>query len=150
MATDISLLLVEDNAADALLVRRAFQKANIQCHINVVTNGEEAIAYLRGEGAYADREQFPLPSLVLLDLKLPRKSGFDVLSSVRQHPSLRRLPIVVLTSSREIRDVNRAYELGANSYVAKVADPLNMTDLMKTIHRYWTVINEGPSINHNE
>jgi CheY-like chemotaxis protein len=144
------MLLVEDNSADALLVRRAFQRANIRCTIHVVTNGEEAIAYLRGDGQYADRQQFPLPSLVLLDLKLPRRSGFDVLLAIRQHPSLRRLPIVVLTSSRELKDVNRAYELGANSYVTKVADPVNMTDLMKVIHRYWTAVNESPSIVSHE
>lgn len=146
MDRKVDVLLVEDNPADALLVRRAFQKAKLSCEIHLAKNGEEAIAYLSGQAGYVDRGNFPIPALVILDLKLPRKSGFDVLSWVRNQPGLKRLPIVVLTSSREMRDVNRAYDLGTNSYIVKVADPLKMNDLINVIHRYWITVNEKPGI----
>jgi CheY-like chemotaxis protein len=144
----MSVLVVEDNPNDVLLIRRAFQKLKLDLHINVVQNGEEAMAYLAGNGPYSDRQRFPFPALVLLDLKLPRRSGFDVLAWVRQQPTLKRLLIVVLTSSREQTDIDRAFETGANSYVVKVADPRNMADLVNTLHSYWMTINQRPSLAH--
>src|SRR5438270_829679 len=107
--TDASILLVEDNDDDVLLVRRAFAKAKLGTPLAVVRDGDAAVEYLGGGGPYADRERHPLPALVLLDLKLPRRSGFEVLEWVRRHPVLRRLPVVVLTSSKETADVDRAY-----------------------------------------
>ena len=105
----LSILLAEDEQNDVFLIRRAFQKAQLLNPIRVVSDGHEAISYLRGDGKYADREQFPLPTLVLLDLKMPRLGGFDVIAWVRQQPGLKRLPLVVLTSSKEGPDINRAY-----------------------------------------
>jgi CheY-like chemotaxis protein len=118
-------------------MRKAFQKASLTNPIHIVRDGEEAIAYLIGEGKYANRDEFPLPVLVLLDLKLPRRDGFEVLSWIRRQPGLRSLPVVVLTSSNEMRDVNRAYQLGANSFFVKELDFLGTVDLGKLLHTYW-------------
>lgn len=106
-----TILLAEDDENDVFFMERAFKEAQIANPLIRVKDGEEAIAYLEGSGAYADRIQFPLPYLVLLDLKMPRKNGFEVISWVREQPCLKRLPLVVLTSSKEDPDVNRAYEL---------------------------------------
>lgn len=141
-----SVLLVEDDPADVFLIRRAFQKAQVSFLLHVAKDGEEAIAYLSGTGQYSDRERFPLPVFVLLDLKLPRRSGFEVLEWLRGQPALKRLPVVVLTSSRELRDINKAYDVGANSYLVKVADPTSMSDLTRLIDRYWMALNQRASL----
>src|ERR1043166_4419196 len=111
------ILLVEDREEDVILLRRAFTKANFLNPIQVVSDGDEAIAYLQGAGKYADRSEYPLPKLVLLDLKMPRKDGFEVLQWIRQQPGLSAIRVVVLTASDTVRDVNRAYQLGANSFL---------------------------------
>lgn len=141
-----TILLVEDDPNDVLLIQRAFRKARLVNPLQVVRDGEEAIAYLGGEGAYADREQYPLPALVLLDLKLPRRSGFEVLQWIRQHAGLKRVPVVVLTSSRNGPDVNLAYELGANSYLVKPVGFEGLVDLLKAVHLYWMVLSEKPEM----
>src|SRR3954447_9263903 len=110
------ILLVEDRQDDVLLVLRSFEKAGIQIPIQVVTDGEQALAYLSGSGKYSKREDYPLPDLVLLDLKIPKLDGFEVLRWIRTHLQLSRLRVVVLTSSDDVRDVNLAYSLGANSF----------------------------------
>ena len=102
-----NVLLVEDDPNDVFLVRRAFEKSKLSSVIHVAKDGEEAIAFLSGAGQYRDRKRFPLPVLVLLDLKLPRKSGFDVLDWLRREPVLKRLPVVILTSSREVKDIDK-------------------------------------------
>ena len=118
--TPFHILLVEDDSNDAVLLQRAFRRANVQCHVNVVTDGDEAIKYLSTNEPYADRQKFPFPSLVLLDLKLPRTPGLEVLAWLRrQAPALRDLPVIVLTSSRQTADIDQAYSLGAHSYMAK-------------------------------
>src|SRR5262245_1735495 len=117
-----TILLAEDDDNHVALIRRAFQKAGLINPIQVVHDGEEAIAYLKGEGAFANRAEYPLPTLLLLDLKMPRKNGFEVLRWIRQQPTLAALRIVVLTSSQDIRDVNQAYQLGANSFLVKTMD----------------------------
>ncbi|OGG43811.1 MAG: two-component system response regulator [Candidatus Handelsmanbacteria bacterium RIFCSPLOWO2_12_FULL_64_10] len=140
------VLLVEDDPNDVLLIQRAFRKANLVNPLHVVGDGEEAIAYLSGQGVYAERERHPLPILILLDLKLPRKSGHEVLAWLRRQPELKRLPAVVLTSSREAADVNRVYDLGANSYLVK---PVAFDDLLKmaqTLNMYWLILNERPAV----
>jgi CheY-like chemotaxis protein len=137
---------VEDDPNDVLLIQRAFRKANLVNPIQVVGDGEEAVAYLSGQGVYADRGRHPLPILILLDLKLPRKSGHEVLAWLRGQPELKRLPVVVLTSSREAADVNRVYDLGANSYLVK---PVAFDDLLKmaqTLNMYWLILNEKPAV----
>src|SRR5437764_12083920 len=105
-------LLVEDSESDVILIRRAFQKGNILNPLHVVKNGDDAISYLKGEGVYTNRAEYPLPDLVLLDLKLPGRDGFEVLRWIRQESGLQALRVVVLTSSDRIQDVNLAYQLG--------------------------------------
>lgn len=141
-----AILLVEDDPNDVLLVQRAFRKANLANHLQVVGDGEEAVAYLTGQAAYANRKRHPQPMLMLLDLKLPRKSGLEVLAWLQQQPGLKRLPVVVLTSSRESADIDRAYDLGANSYLVKPVAFEALLDMVKTLDLYWLILNEKPQI----
>lgn len=141
-----TILLVEDDPNDVLLIRRAFRKSDVANPIQVVGDGEEAIAYLSGRGPYADRERYPLPVLLLLDLKLPRKSGFEVLEWLRQQRGLKRLPVAVLTSSAETPDINRAYDLGANSYLVKPVRFEGLLRMVQTLNLYWLIINEKPDL----
>ena len=145
-ASSTAILLVEDDANDVLLIRRAFAKAAITNPVHNVEDGDAAVAYLAGEGSYADRDDHPLPAVVLLDLKLPRRSGLEVLAWARREEKLKRLPIVVLTSSRELADVNRAYELGANSYLVKPVEFQQLLDMVKVFDGYWRGLNELPEI----
>src|SRR6476619_4385714 len=113
------ILLVEDRGEDILLIQKAFHRAGVVNPRLAVRDGEQAIAYLSGTGPYSNRAEYPLPWLILLDLKMPRVDGFEVLKWIRSQPELRRLIVVVLTSSEQLKDVNRAYELGANSFMVK-------------------------------
>jgi CheY-like chemotaxis protein len=137
MSDHAVILVVEDREDDILLLRTAFRKAGLLNPIHFVRDGEEAVAYLRGEGKYASRAEYPLPDLMLLDLKLPRMDGIEVLKWVRQQEGIRGLPVVVLTSSERIQDVNRAYEFGANSFFVKEIDFDNLVSLNQVLHRYW-------------
>ena len=145
-ANTYPILLVEDSADDALLIQRAFRKANLANSVQLVRDGEEAVAYLKGDPPFSDRSQFPLPVLMLLDLKLPRRSGLEVLEWVRQDGTLKRLPVVVLTSSRESVDVNRAYDLGVNSYLTKPVAFEALLEMVKSVNLYWLILNEQPEI----
>jgi len=140
------ILLAEDDENHVLLVRRAFAKAHILNPLHVVTDGEEVIAYLKGEGPYANRAEFPLPSLLLLDLKMPRKDGFQVLEWIRSQPALSRLRVVVLTSSESIRYVNRAYDLGANSFLTKPSDFEEFLAVIRALQGYWIWLSETPEV----
>ena len=131
------ILLVEDREEDIIIIQRAFERTKIPAAIQPVRDGEEAIAYLQGMGPYSNRTDYPLPWLVLLDLKMPGMTGFDVLRWIRSQPGLRRLVVVVLTSSDQIRDVNEAYALGANSFMVKPLDFDNTSALAQVIHQYW-------------
>jgi CheY-like chemotaxis protein len=140
------ILLVEDDPNDQLLIRRAFARAKLMNPLRLTRDGDEAVDYLAGGGGFADRQANPLPALVMLDLKLPRRSGLEVLEWLRsQAGSLGRTPVVVLTSSRENRDVDRAYELGANSYLVKPVGFDGLLEMIRTTGLYWTVLNEGPT-----
>ena len=139
-----TILLVEDDPDDVLLIRRAFTKAGILDSMETVPDGEGAVAYLEGSGPYASRERFPLPAIILLDLKLPRKSGFEVLDWIRARPGLRRIPVVVLTGSEQRSDVNRAFDAGANSYLVKPVGIGALTEILKTLNVYWLLLNERP------
>ena len=141
-----TILLVEDKSNDVLLIRRALAKLNIANPLHVLGDGDEAVAYLAGHGSFSDRERCPLPGVVLLDLKLPRRSGLEVLQWVRQQPGLKRLPVVVLTSSRETRDINRAYDLGANSYLVKPVEFGPLLEMMKNFGPYWLALNQKPEL----
>ncbi len=140
------ILLVEDREDDVILVRKAFTAALITNPLEVVRDGEEAIAYLAGEGKYSNRTEYPLPWLVLLDIKMPRVDGFEVLKWIRQQPGLKSVIVIVLTSSEQIRDVNQAYHLGANSFMIKPGDFLNAIRMSRLIHEYWLHHNRFPEV----
>ena len=142
--TDFIMLLVEDDPNDILLIQRAFAKACLVNPLKVVRDGEEALNYLAGSGDFSDRGRFPLPSLILLDLKLPRKSGLEILQWLRQQPALKHIPVIVLTSSKESSDVSRAYDLGANSYLVKPVGFEGLLELVKSIGMYWLILNKTP------
>jgi CheY-like chemotaxis protein len=142
--TDFIMLLVEDDPNDILLIQRAFAKACLVNPLKVVRDGEEALNYLSGSGEFADRGRYPLPSLILLDLKLPRKSGLEILQWLRQQPNLKHIPVIVLTSSKESSDVSRAYDLGANSYLVKPVGFEGLLELVKSIGMYWMILNKTP------
>lgn len=137
MAND-SVLLAEDEMHDVFLLQRAFRVAEVKNPLVSVSNGQEAIWFLEGHGAYADRAQHPAPCLMLLDLKMPIVSGFEVLEWVRDQPSFQKsLPVIVLTSSDQEGDVRRAFELGASDYLVKPSD-FNLLVLMMTdLKRNW-------------
>ncbi len=145
-ANGSTILLVEDNPDDVLLIRRAFQKAGIGNPIVALDHGDDAVAYLDGTGDYSDRHRYPLPALMLLDLKLPRRSGLEVLAWVRHHEGLKRLPVVVLTSSRDEGDINQAYDLGANSYLVKPVAFDDLLRLVRSVEGYWLMLNERPDV----
>jgi len=145
-----TVLLVEDDPNDILLIQRAFRKANLtNINMQVIQDGDAAIDYLNGAGDYTDRDHYPFPVLILLDLKLPRRSGLEVLGWLRQQPELRRLPVIILTSSQENTDVNRAYDLGANSYLVKPLGLNALVDVVTTINMYWLLLNESPKVSTN-
>jgi len=133
-----TVLLVEDDLNDIFLVKRAFKIAQIPTPLQVVTDGQEAISYLRGDGKYADRKTYPLPHLIVMDIKMPRKTGFEVLEWVKGNSKpLRRIPVVIVSSSDNPSDINRAYELGANAYMVKPVNFRAVEHLFSSITHYW-------------
>ena len=140
------ILLAEDNEDHVLLTRRAFKQAGLVNPLFVVENGEEVVAYLTGEGKFANRNEYPLPTLLLLDLKMPRKDGFEVLDWIRKQPTLAALRVVVLTTSDRILDVNRAYQLGANSFLTKPVDFRDFVQLSSAIKGYWLWMSHAPEL----
>jgi two-component system, response regulator len=138
------LLLVEDNPSDVGLTERALAKARIVNEMVVAQDGQEALDFLWARGAYAGRDPADLPSLVLLDLKLPKVSGLDVLRRIRGDARTRRLPVVILTTSKEEEDVAAGYELGANSYIRKPVDFHQFAAAVEQLGLYWLVLNEAP------
>ena len=139
-----TILHVEDDSNDALLFQHACRRAGMDVNLQVAADGEEALAYLKGADQFNNRETHPLPNLVVLDLKLPRVNGFDVLAWLRNEQKLRRLPVIVLTSSSHQSDVKRAYDLGANSFLVKPLAFEALVDLAKGINQYWLSLNQGP------
>lgn len=136
-----TILLVEDNRDDIELIEYAFGKAGIANPVAVVTDGDSAVAYVEGQGAYADRRAHPLPSLFLLDLKLPKRSGFEVLGRIRATEATRRTPVVVLTSSNQELDIRQAYDLGANSYLVKPVGHDALLVMVRSLEAYWIKLN---------
>jgi CheY-like chemotaxis protein len=142
-----SILLVEDDPAEVRLIQRAFKKAGIEDHVHRLTDGDEAVAYLNGDSPYENRISFPFPTVLILDLKMPRRGGLEVLEWVRsRRDARRRLPIVVLTSSRHSVDVDRAYDLGVNSYITKPDTSEELATIATTFKAYWLKLNEGPNL----
>ncbi len=138
------ILIVEDNPNDAELMMRAFKKQNLTNMIRVLPDGAEALDFLFAKGAYAARRIADLPKVMLLDVKLPKVDGFEVLKAVKGNQDTRALPVVIVTSSREDPDIYKAYELGANSYVTKPVDYDSFTSAMGLIGYYWLFVNRPP------
>lgn len=138
------ILLVEDNPDDVDLTLRAFRKSNVANEVVVARDGVEALDYLFATGSHADRDADALPQLVLLDLKLPRLDGLQVLERIRGNPKTKLLPVVILTSSTEERDLVSGYALGANSYVRKPVDFQEFVDAVRQLGLYWLLLNQRP------
>ena len=134
---EFTVLLVEDDINDIFLVKRAFKMAQLENPLQVVTDGEEATKYLSGEGKYADRHMYPLPKLIVMDIKMPRMSGFEVLEWIKHDGRLRRIPVVIVSSSDRPDDIDRAYELGANAYMVKPVNYRAVERLFESITHYW-------------
>jgi CheY-like chemotaxis protein len=141
MTTQRALLLVEDNEDDVFLMKRALKGAHVLNPLYVVEDGQEAVDYLSGTGKFADREQYPLPAVIFLDLKLPYISGHDVLAWIRRQKEFDGIVVIVLTSSNEASDLSRCYSLGANSYVVKPPTPEQLGELAKAFKWYWLEYN---------
>jgi two-component system response regulator len=141
---DKIILLVEDNADDEALTLRALRKNNIRNDVVVARDGVQAMDYLFGQGAHEGRDTSVLPQLVLLDLNLPKVGGLEVLQKIRGDARTKRLPVVILTSSKEERDLLDGYERGANSYVRKPVDFTEFADAVRQLGLYWLVLNESP------
>lgn len=142
-----TLLIVEDNDDDANLMKRAIGTIGLDLRIQLACNGQEAIDYLAGLREYANRDLYPSPDLVFLDLKMPRLSGFDVLRWVRHTATTRRLIVIVLTSSNQPSDIQQAFELGANSYVVKPSTFAELLDFCKALNAYWLTFNRSADTN---
>lgn len=146
MADEAIFLLVEDSDDDILLTRRSFRKAEVHNPLQVVRSVDEAIWYLGGEGLFSNRIEFPLPSLVLLDLKMPRRNGFELIEWVRSQPSMDALRIVVLSSSDSRADVEHAYDLGANSYLVKPVESQTFVETLRLLKQYWICFDMAPRV----
>jgi CheY-like chemotaxis protein len=140
------ILVAEDREDDVLLIKRALMCMCMPHTVVTVEDGAEVISYLRGEDSYANRAEYPLPDLLLLDLKMPRVDGFEVIEWVRGQPTLAALRILVLSSSNQMQDVNRAYQLGANSFLVKPNDFENFVRLSQTIQDFWLKASKAPEI----
>ena len=141
---ELEVLLVEDNPRDAELTLRALRKRNLANHVVHVKDGREALDWLNGTGAYADRNPLNQPKIILLDLKLPRVDGLEVLRAIRADERTRRIPVVILTSSREQRDIVESYNLGVNSYIVKPVDFDNFSSAVAALGHYWLLLNHEP------
>jgi len=146
----VAVLIAEDDANHVELVRRALDQTGYGWPVHCVTDGQEAIEYLAGKGKFGNREEFPLPNILLLDLKMPRKDGFEVLKWIEDQRTislgLKEMRVVVLTASDEIRDVNRAYQLGAASFIVKPVEFSEFREMVGSMLRYWTAMNVSGTV----
>jgi len=148
MEKKVHILLVDDNQMDVVLTLDAFRVAKLQNKINIAQNGEEALEYLFGRGMFSDREEYPLPALILLDLKMPGMDGFEVLRQIKMTQVLKRIPVVILTSSKDDGDRAMSYDIGANSYLLKPVSFEGFVEVVKKIQDYWFTLNViAPGIN---
>ncbi|MEO9871629.1 response regulator [Ekhidna sp.] len=145
LTNDVQVVLVEDSVDDAELTMRSLKNSNFANEITWLKDGEDAINYLQGKGKYADRDITIKPKLILLDLKLPKLSGIQVLERIKKDKNLDKIPVVVMTSSKENSDLKRCYELGANSYVVKPINFSKFMEVTKEISMYWVLINQIPN-----
>jgi CheY-like chemotaxis protein len=142
---DQTILLVDDSDNDLVLMRIAFAKAGFTSRLQTAANGEEAIEYLKGGGRFQNRNLFPLPTVVLLDLNMPKKTGFDVLSFAQNQPAIKKIPIIVLTASIRLEDVERAFELRAHGYLVKPSDVEELIGMVRCL-RDWLQMNQFPPL----
>ena len=133
-----TILYVDDDQNDVMLLRHAMRRTCLSLDLRAVHDHESACAYLEGQGPYADRQEFPFPTLVLLDLKMPRQHGFEILQWIRSQNRLCRLPVVILTASNHAPDIEHAYHLGANSYLIKPVDIVELVEMVRGMLSYWT------------
>ena len=139
-----AILVGEDNTDDVFLLKHALKKAQFENPVQFVSDGEEVMAYLSGEGKFADRAQHPFPGLLLLDIKMPRLDGLETLALIRNDPRYKRLIVIILTSSDREQDINRAFDLQANSYLLKPARPEAMVGTLEQVRGYWLGLNHFP------
>ncbi len=142
----ITILMADDDLDDRMLTKDALEEARLANCLHFVENGEELIDYLHHRGQYADRTKFPSPGLILLDLNMPKKDGREALTEIKADPDLRRIPVVVLTTSQAEEDVLRTYDLGANSFITKPVTFESLVDLVTVLGKYWFGIVELPPI----
>ena len=141
---EVEILLIEDDPADAELALHALRNENLGNRIHVLRDGEEALDFVFCRGAYSGRPANRTPKLILLDLKLPKVDGLEVLRQIKEHPRTRPIPVVILTSSREEQDLVRGYQLGVNSYIQKPVDFAQFRETVKRLGLYWLVVNQCP------
>jgi CheY-like chemotaxis protein len=137
---------VEDETSDAKLLLRGFEKTQVLNPVVHLMDGDDALRYLAGKGKFSDRNKYPLPALILLDLKLPGMTGIQLLQWMRIQGEIKRIPVVVLTNDENPDTINAAYDLGANSYLLKPGNPTEIAKMVQTIQRYWIKLNEPPQL----
>jgi CheY-like chemotaxis protein len=140
-----TVLLVEDNDNDVFMMQRACEGSRLPHLFKIVSDGDAAVDYLGGTGAYADRSAHPKPDVVFLDINLPTRDGHEVLKWIRAQPELKNLPVIMLTGSDQLNDVNQAYQLGATSYLQKITDPTEFGQAVRIILKYWLEFHVNPS-----
>jgi len=142
----IVILIADDDAEDRMLVKDALDEGRLKNDIHFVENGEELVDYLHNRGRFADKEKFPTPGLILLDLNMPKKDGREALREIKNDPHLRLIPVVVLTTSKAEEDILRTYDMGVSSFITKPVTFTALVDVMKTLSKYWFEIVELPKI----
>ena len=138
MGTSLTILLAEDNEDDIFILARALKSAGLSAPVHICRDGREVLDYIEGQAEFADRDRFPFPRMLILDIKMPKVTGLEVLRFVRNHPACAVIPSIILTSSSHPNDVKAAFELGANAYFTKPATPEGMRDLLTLIHKFWS------------
>jgi CheY-like chemotaxis protein len=141
-----TLLLVEDEESSAFFFQHVMTKLGMTEVLQVAQDGREAIDYLQGRARFNDRTQFPLPDLIILDLKMPRVTGFEVIAWIRDQPELRKLIVIMMSASSSEEDISRAYELGANAYIVKPSGLDQLTDVLSSIQQFWLKHNRAPAV----
>ncbi|MBI3600391.1 MAG: response regulator [Nitrospinae bacterium] len=147
MTETIDILLVEDNPDDVELTMRALKKGKIGNNIYVVRDGEDALDFLFHRGEYSDKKKFPIPGLILLDLNLPKRNGIEILREIKAEPILKRVPVIMLTTSKRDEDIIQSYDLGVNSYIMKPVEFDKFIQTIKNIELYWVLTNTPPLLN---
>jgi len=137
MDRNLTILIAEDSEDDGLFLERAFRKIGMKNAVQILTDGQEALDYLRGAGKYEDRHRFPFPSVLFTDIKMPRVNGFELLEWLRDHPECKVIPTIIFSSSEQAEDVERAYQLGANAYFVKPASLPELEDMMRYAYEFW-------------